>query len=108
MLRAILSRVLVVLALVLFGTPQSLADEKVAHAGPAAESHLQQAVGILTVQRHLLRAPFFDDTLQDLTMPGAIVQVRQPLCTAMAPASLPPHVQFAIFILRTVRGPPVL
>jgi hypothetical protein len=105
-LRATVSRLLVALVLVLFGAPQSFADETMTHAGPAAESQIQQSDGILTVQRHLLRGPLSEDTPQDLTMPGASIPVRSPRITAIAPASLLSFVPLAISILPPVRGPP--
>lgn len=58
--RAALSRLLVLLALMLFGLLQSHADGTLARAGPVAQSKVEQAQGILSVQRHLLRAQLPD------------------------------------------------
>jgi hypothetical protein len=97
----------VLLALVLFGVPQSHADGTLAHAGPVAQSKVEQAQGILSVQRHLLRAQLPDDDSPDMVAPGAAAQTRQLLFAAtMSPA---PHLSLlpvAIHILPPVLGPP--
>lgn len=105
---AILSRLLVVLALVLFGLPQAHADG-MANAGPAAQSQIEQALGIPSAQRHLLRAQLPDDTSPDAVVPGAAVQ-PWPSRTA-ATRSPAPHQSFlpiAVRILPPVRGPPAV
>lgn len=103
---AILSRLLIVLALVLFGVPQNRADD-VVNAGPAAQSKVEQADAILTAQRNLLRAQLPGDSAQDMATPGALVQAQPPLNTAtMAPA---PHLTVlptTMRILPPVRAPP--
>ncbi|WP_127074121.1 hypothetical protein [Pelagibacterium lentulum] len=75
--RAILSQLLLVLALALFGVPQSPADGTLPHAGPVAQSKVEQAQGNLSVQRHLLRGQLPDEDLPDTTVPGAADQTRQ-------------------------------
>ncbi|MCA1777494.1 MAG: hypothetical protein LC676_18345 [Loktanella sp.] len=107
-LRALPSRLLVVLALVLFGTPQSFADERVAHLGSALESQVQQAEGILTGQRQLLRGPLSEDTSQDVIVPGAMVQIRHQILTDKASASLLSFVSVSTSSLPPVRGPPAV
>lgn len=105
--RAILSRLLVALALVLFGVPQSHADGTLAHAGPVAQGKVEQAQGILSVQRHLLRAQLPDDDLPDMVAPGEGDETRQLLFAAAIPPA--PHlslVPVASRILPPVRGPP--
>lgn len=106
---AILSRLLVVLALVLFGLPQGHADGMAANAGPAAQSTAEQALGIPSASRHLLRAQLPDDTSPDAVVPGATVQ-PWPSRTA-ATISPAPHqslLPIAIRILPPVRGPPAV
>jgi hypothetical protein len=106
---AILSRLLVVLALALFGLPQGHADGMAANAGPAAQSQIEQALGIPSAQRHLLRAQLPDDMSPDAVVPGTAVQVW-PTRTA-ATISPAPHqslLPIAIRILPPVRGPPAV
>ena len=105
---AILSRLLVVLTLVLFGLPQGHADGMAANAGPAAQSQIEQALGIPSAQRHLPRAQLLDDTSPDAVLPGVALQAAH-----LSPAGLPraPHPSFvpvAIRILPPVRGPPAV
>lgn len=105
--RAILSRLLVALALVLFGLPQGHADGMAANAGPAAQSQIEQALAIPSVQRHLLRAQLPDNDLPDMVAPGAGDETRQLLFAAAIPPA--PHlslVPVASRILPPVRGPP--
>jgi cell division protein FtsB len=106
---AILSRLLVVLALVLFGLPQGFADGTLAHADPVAQSKVEQAQGILSEPRHLLRAQFPDDDSPDMLAPGAGDQTRQLLfAAAISPASHLSLLPVAIRILPPVRGPPAV
>lgn len=105
--RAILSRLLVALALVLFGVAQSHADGTMAHAGPVVQSKVEQAQGILSVQRHLLRAQLPHDDSPDMVAPGAGNQPRQLLhAAAISPAPHLPLLPIALRILPPVRGPP--
>lgn len=107
--RAILSRLLVLLALVLFGVPQSHVDGMPAHAGPVAQNQAEQAQGILTVQRYLLRAQLPQGDPPEFVVPGAADQTRQPLFAAMmSPAPRPSLPPLAIRILPPVRGPPAV
>ncbi len=104
---AILSRLLFVLALVLFGLPQVHSDGMATNAGPAAESQVEQAQGIPSVQRHLLRAQLPDDNSPYAIEPGAALEAAH---LSPAEISLEPHTSFvpvAIRILPPVRGPPV-
>lgn len=107
---AILSRLLVGLALVLFGLPQGYADGIATHAGPAAKSTVEQAQGIPSVQRHLLRAQLPDTASPDGVLPGGFVQTWPSRYSAtISPAahqsSLLP---IANSILPPVRGPPAV
>jgi len=105
--RAILTRLLVALALVLFGVPQSHADGTLAHAGPVAQSKVEQAQGILSVQRHLLRAQLPDDDSPDMVAHWVGNQDQQHLhAAAISPASHLSLLPVAIRILPPVRGPP--
>jgi hypothetical protein len=104
---AILSRLLVLLALVLFGVPQSPADGTPAPAGPVAQSQAEQAQGNLAVQRHFLRAQLHEDDSPDTVAPGAANQTRQHLfAAALSPAPHWSRLPVAIRILPPVRGPP--
>lgn len=107
-LRATLSRLLLVVALVLFGAPQSLADEALSHAGRTAESQIQPSDGLLTGQPQQLRAPVSDDTAQDVLVPCSPFQRDLLLLTALAPAFCLPPAPFTLSILPSVRGPPAI
>lgn len=106
---AILSRLLVVLTLVLFGLPQGHADGMAANAGPAAQSQVEQALCIPSAQRHLLRAQLLDDTSPDAVAPDAAVPAWP---SRTAATILPVPHQFllpiATRILPPVRGPPAV
>lgn len=106
--RALLSRLMVALALVLFGVPQIHANETLAHAAPVAESMFGQTKAVLSVQKNLLRAQFPDGDTPDLEVTGTADLNWQVLA---APAILPaPQTYFlavAFRILPPVRGPPV-
>ncbi len=105
--RTILSRLLVLLALVLVGLPQSHVDGTLAPAGPVAQSQVEQARGILSVPRHLLHAQLPGDYLWDTAKPCDTTEARQPLVSAtMSPAQQPSLPPLAIRILPSVRGPP--
>ncbi len=104
---AILARLLVVLALVLFGLPQGHADARPSGAGQAAQSTVEHAQGILSVQRHLLRAQPPDDSSPDAVAPGAAVQAWPPRTAAtISPAPRQSLLPIAIRILPPVRAPP--
>ncbi|MBS0125029.1 hypothetical protein KB874_13095 [Aestuariicoccus sp. KMU-90] len=104
---AILSRLLIVLALVLFGLPQGYADRMATNPGPAAQVTVEQAVGIPSAQRHLLRAQVPDDTSSHAVLPGAAVQSWPSLSAAtISPAPHQSLLPIAIRILPPVRGPP--
>jgi len=106
---AILSRLFVVLALVLFGLPQGHADGMAANAGPAAQSQVEQALGIPSAQRPLLRAQLPDDTSPDAVVPGAAVQAWASRTAAtISPAPHQSLLPNAIRILPPVRGPPAV
>ncbi len=103
---ALLSRLIVVLTLILFGAPQSHAGGTVAHGGPVAQSQNEQAQGILSVQRHLLRAQLHDDTSSNAVEPGRALDAGY---QSPAEASLETCfslVSIAVRILPPVRGPP--
>ena len=105
--RATIARLLIVLSLVLFGVPQGQSGGLVTQTGPAAETRGEQAKGILTVQRHLMRAQLPHDVDPDTVATGVVLRGVQsgPFVTVKhAPdQALSP---FAIRILPPVRGPP--
>lgn len=103
---AILSPLLVVLGLLLFGLPQGHADGMATNAGPAAQSKVEQAQGILSVQRHLLRAQLPDDNSPGAIVPGVAVEAAHLFPVGILPAPHPLFVPVAIRILPPVRGPP--
>ena len=106
---AILSRLLVVLALVLFGLPQAHADGMAANAGPAAQSQVEQPLGIPSAQRHLPRAQLLDDTSPDAVVPGAAVPGWPSRTVAtMSPAPHQSLLPIANRLLPPVRGPPAV
>jgi len=102
-----LSRLLVMLALVLFGAPQGHADGTAAQAGPVAQGKVEQAKAIPTVQRHLSRADIPDDDAPDMEVPGACGQTGR-LLLATPPAAQRSLLPVAIRILPPLRGPPVV
>lgn len=103
----IISRLLVVLALVLFCLPQGHADGMAANAGPAAQSTVEQALGIPSTTRHLLRAQLPDDTSPDALVPDAAVPAwPSRTAAAISPAPHQSLLRIAIRILPPVRGPP--
>ncbi len=105
----IISRLLVVLALVLFGLPQAQADGMVANTGPAAQSTVEQALGIPSASRHLLRAQLPDDTSPDAVVPGAAVQPWASRTAAtISPAPHQSLLPDSIRILPPVRAPPAV
>ncbi len=107
--RAVISRLLVVLAFLLSGGPQGPVDGVVAQAGPVAQSLSEQAQGILTGQRHLLRAHLPQDDTPETATPGEPAEPRQPVVAAtLSPAAHPSLLAVAIRILPPVRGPPVV
>lgn len=104
---AILLRLLVVLALVLFGLPQG--HGMAANAGPAAQAQVEQALGIPSAQRHLLRAQLPSDTSPDAVVPGAAVQAwASRIAATISPAPHPSLLPIANRILPPVRGPPAI
>ncbi|MEI4260473.1 hypothetical protein [Roseovarius sp. D0-M9] len=103
---AILSRLLVLLTFVVFGAPQSQADG-MTNAGPAADSNVEQAQGVLSDSRHLLRTQLPDDPSADLVSPGAAFEVlpRAHLAARLhVPHSARPSAAWPT--LPPVRGPP--
>lgn len=104
---AILSRLLVVLALVLVGLPQGHADRMAATASPAAQDTIEQALGIPSSQRHLMRAPLPDDTSPDAVLPSTADPAwPRRMAAAISPAAYRSLLPIAIRILPPVRGPP--
>jgi hypothetical protein len=105
---AFLARLFVVLALALFGVPQSHAGGSMASPGPAAQSLAGQGKAVLTAQPHLLRALIPHDDTADTVAAGADLRVLQ--CEPAGTVSRAPHqslIPFALGILPPVRGPPV-
>lgn len=72
-------RLAVVLALVLFGLPQNSAAGLPGSADPAAQFDGGQSEGILTVQRHLVRALVGDEPSADMVEPRSVAVVRPAL-----------------------------
>jgi hypothetical protein len=103
---AALSRLLLVLAVALFGAHHVSAEITVTHHGPVAALDTQYAPVILTAQRHLICAPAPES---DTPLAAA------PAPAAPAPLQIMAHVSWeqaasvstpAIAILPPVRGPP--
>lgn len=108
-LRAVLPRVLVALALLLFGVPQSQVAAMVAQAGPSALSQVEQCDGLLNAQRHVLRPVLSDDTLHDAAESDDAVLDLWPLtATQMRPARYASLLPVTLRILPPVRGPPAV
>lgn len=102
---AMLSRVLVALALVLFGAPHSHVDG-VADTG-AIYSQVDETQGILGTPRHLPSAHLPDVPSPDMVVPrDAGLPVHPLQAAALLPAQDPPTRTVAIRILPPVRGPP--
>lgn len=106
---AILSRLLVVLAVLLFALPQVHADKVATKPGPAAQDTVEQVVAISSAQRHLLRAQVQDDRPSDAVLPGAAPQSR-PFRTVAATSPAPQQslLPISIHIMPPVRGPPAV
>lgn len=103
---AFLSRVLVLLALVLFGLPQTHADGIAGASGSVVQNKGEQAEGILSVQRHLLRGEHQSDDPPEAMSPEASAHTALPF-PAQIPAALHPALNPVTFrILPPVRGPP--
>jgi len=108
-LRAMLSRLVVALAFVLFGVPQVHADMAVTHAGAGAQSQIEQSLGIVKINRNLLRAQPTDEPSPDGVVSCAVVWALPRGCAAtLAPAAHVPPTPIAIRILPPVRGPPAV
>ena len=104
---ALLPRLLVVLAFLLFGLPQNQPGGTGAPGIPAAEKPGAQADAILPLQRQFLRAPLPGDTPPDMAVPQGAVPPRPPLQAARRhPAPRLPLPRVADAILPPVRGPP--
>ncbi len=104
---AILSRLLIVLTFVLFGVPQSEA-EGTANAGPFVDNNAEQAQGIRSDPRPLLRSQLPDDHSADIVVTGVAFEVWHRSHVAIIPTA--PHslrLCGALPILPPVRGPPV-
>ena len=103
------SPLLLVLVLVLFGLPQGHSAGMATHTGPAAQSTVEQALGIPSAQRNLLRAQLPNDTSPDAVVPGAAMQLWSSRTAAtISPASHQFLVPIASLILPPVRGPPAV
>ena len=106
---AILLRLVVILALVLFAAPLGHADRSVAQANTAAEIQVDQSDGILTTQRHLLRAQLPDDDTFDLATP--IHPVPAPPAPEAVRIAVAQNATLVLATLRVrppVRGPPAV
>lgn len=104
---AILSRLLVVLALVLFVLPQGHAGGLAATADPAAQGTVERTLSLPSAQRLMPRAQLANDSAPDAVVPDA-AGPAWPSRTA-ATISPAPHQSFlpvGIRILPPVRGPP--
>lgn len=104
---AILSRLLVVLGLLLFGLPPGHGDQIGTNHGPAAQSQVEQAQGILSVQRHLIREQLPADDLPDAVV-AAAVQVWSSRTAVTISAPHLPLLPISNRILPPVRGPPAV
>ena len=103
---AILSRLLVVLALLLFALPQGQAEGVATSAGPAAQSEAERAHSVVPVQRHLLRAQLPGPSSPDAVEPDAAAVVVHLSPAGILPAPHSSFLPIAIRILPPVRGPP--
>ncbi len=105
---AISSRLLLVLAVGLFGANHVVAERSVTHDGPAAALETAFAEVILTPQSHLIRAPLPEGDTPLATAPGS--EIPTPRKT-LARVSWEPGASVstpAINILPPVRGPPAV
>ncbi len=108
-LHTVLSRLLVVLALVLAGGAQSHAHLTVVHSAPAVQAHDEDIHGILIAQEHLPRVQPPGENLTDVVLPGFTDRTRQPVIAVSAPlAQQPFFTSKALHILPPVRGPPAV
>ncbi len=108
-LHKVLSRLLVVLALVLAGGAQSNVDVTVAQSAPAVQEHDEDIHGILIAQEHLPRVQPAGENLTDVVLPGLTDRTRKPLIAVSALlAQQPFFTSKAIHILPPVRGPPAV
>ena len=104
---AILTRLLVVLALLFGGMPHAAGEAGAAPAIPVAEADRGAADAILAEARAVLRAPLPGDPAPDPVLPVAPAAVAQPGAGAMQPPSAQPTAHaFPRHILPPVRGPP--
>jgi hypothetical protein len=108
-LDAIITRLLLVFALALFGASRDLGGRAAAKAGPAAASQIEFTPIILTAHSHILRAQLPVDDTPQITVPVSME-------TAAADATLAridgeqgkPLSMIDIYILPPVRGPPAV
>lgn len=103
---AILTRLLAVLALLLCGVPQGQAAGIASHAGSSVEASVEQTQGMLSAQRHLLRAQLPEDTAPEAVVPGddGVFGRRFPAEKSAAPKSSFKPATAAV--LPPLRGPP--
>jgi hypothetical protein len=104
---AILSWLLAVLALLLFGLPQGKLDAVATSVPPAAGSQIEQAQAILIAQRHFLHGPLAPDTSPDAAVPSRSDVVAPVFATGILLAPRQFLAPVAIWVLPPARGPPV-
>ncbi|SEM09441.1 hypothetical protein SAMN05443999_112116 [Roseovarius azorensis] len=106
-LGAILSRLVVVLVLALFGVSQGGTDTRAAQVGPVAANQIDHPHGILSAQRDWVAAPLPGDDRPDLAEP-ATTPLAQRMPRATRISSLPQRGlhPVSLHILPSVRGPP--
>ncbi len=103
----ILSRLLVALALAIFGVAEVQAERVADQSGPAAESRIDQAQSVITAKRHLVRPHLTGDDTTDPA--GQVAAPHVPLapaavCAVAAEVAQRHPANFRI--LPPVRGPP--
>lgn len=106
---AILSRLLVVLALALFGVPQIHSDRSAAHAGPITESRVDHSDGLLIMQRNLLRTQQTGDDYPDPA--DRVTSVPALPAPPAAQATIPrseDSLRAGVRLLPPIRGPPAV
>jgi hypothetical protein len=106
--RAILLRLLAMVALALFGMPQGHPNGALAKASPVAQAQLDQAQTTVSTPRYLLRAQTTDDQPSDAVVPVSLNEALHISDVQMRPARQSSFAPVAVRILPPVRGPPVV
>jgi hypothetical protein len=106
---AILSRLLLVLALSLFSAHQGVTDGPDRQFGPAVMGETTYAPVILKAQSHLMRVHLPDSDTPHLVTPATDLSARRQETVAQVSHGQGPHPSpFEIHILPPARGPPAV